>query len=81
MRLSLKSLALAGLVVGLAGCGGDGSKNRDRAERPDPSVDFTRFVKAQINAPASKSSPEPINDVTFSFSDNDNPAAFDDVLQ
>ncbi len=69
-------LAVAGLV--LVGCS-DGSSNR--LQRPDPSLDFTTFVKTEIANTSDVRESVEINSTDFSFNDQNNPQAFDDLFQ
>ncbi|KAA1174509.1 hypothetical protein FWJ25_08655 [Marinobacter salinexigens] len=62
----------------LAGCSNNSGSN---SARPDPTVDFTAFVKAQVAATDALKKPVPVNPVDFSFNDNDNPQAYNDLLQ
>lgn len=71
--LTLTTLALA---VMLSGCS---SSDNDRRE-PMPSESFTGFVKAQFNQPDNRREPTDINHREFSFNDQNNPQAFDDLL-
>lgn len=75
--LSKMSLVAAGTVL-LAGCFDGSSSN---GARPEPTVDFTAFVKAQVKATDVITRPVAVNNVDFSFNDNDNPQAYDDLLQ
>lgn len=90
----LVPLAVIGAGLGLAGCSG-GSDGNMTSSTPPPSsttpgstvtppapqaTDFTVFVKQQVAATSETSSPVDINSTNFTFEDEDNPAAFDDVL-
>lgn len=70
----------SGLVVVaaliLAGCS-DSSSNR---ATPPMSVDFTTFVKDEINNTRDDRNAVSINGTEFSFNDQDNEQAFDDLL-
>ncbi|BFN12301.1 MULTISPECIES: hypothetical protein [Marinobacter] len=60
----------------LAGCS-DSSSNR---ATPALSVDFTTFVKNEINNTRDDRNAVSINNTEFSFNDQDNEQAFDDLL-
>lgn len=48
---------------------------------PDPQpVDFTTFVGEQFAMTADDSDPQPVDDVDFEFNDQDDPAAFENLL-
>jgi hypothetical protein len=58
----------------VTGGGGDGNSGST-----DGRISFTRFVKDVFdNAPNSE--PVSVNGIDFSFEDNNNPAAFDELL-
>lgn len=69
-------LALATLLTGCF----DGSSSSSNDDRPDPAVDFTTFVKAQIDDTDDTREPVQINNQEFSFNDQNNEQAFDDLL-
>lgn len=71
--LKMTVLAVSGLA--LTGCF-DGSN-----DRPDPSVDFTTFVKAEIANTSDTRAAVEINDTDFSFNDENNPQAYDDLFR
>lgn len=78
------SMVSAGAL--LAGCGSD-YESPPPAEQPEPSppapppVDFTRFVTDQFRSTsADNDDPVAVDDTEFRFNDQDNPAAFDDLL-
>jgi len=75
----------AGLVAAtLAGCGG--SSNHDNnggggvVVQPPTTTSFTTFVHTQLAATSDTTQPADVNGVTFSFPDDANPAAFNDVV-
>ncbi|MEO9523274.1 MULTISPECIES: hypothetical protein [Marinobacter] len=74
--LKMTVLAVSGLI--LVGCS-DSSNNR--VERPDPSVDFTTFVNAEIANTSDTRAAVEINDTDFSFNDENNPQAYDDLFR
>jgi hypothetical protein len=83
-------LSLIGLAVVLSACGGNdnhASSGNGSASTPPPSVqqppaglDFTAFVKQDLQGTSDRNDPLPINDLTFEFKDKKNPHAYDDVL-
>lgn len=87
MKLKLASAMLV-LGCAVAGCGG-GGKGASPSPSPSPSpetpapaptsVDFTAFSKS-IMAAGEQASPSEVESVTFKFDDDDNPAAYDDLL-
>lgn len=74
MGLFLKAACLAGLAA-LAGCSNGSSSSQD--PRPDPSVDFTTFVKTQIQNTNDTREAVQINKQQFSFNDQNNEQAYD----
>lgn len=72
--LTICSVTLLGLV--LTGCS-DSSNNR--APQTDIAVDFTTFVKNEIKKTADDREAVNINNLEFSFNDQDNEQAFDDL--
>ena len=84
MQLTIK-LAATGLVaLALTGCfdssGGSGG-NSSQTPPPATSVDFGTFVQNEFADPDPNRAPTELNDITFSFNDQDNPQAFDDLLR
>jgi len=79
MGLFLKTSCLVLVAGSLAGCFDGSSSNR--APRPDPAVDFTTFVKTQIENTDDTREAVLINDQEFSFNDQDNEQAFDDLFR
>jgi hypothetical protein len=78
MGILLKPACLAVVIVALAGCSNDSSSNL--TPRPDPSVDFTTFVKTQIENTDNTREAVLINKQEFSFNDQNNEQAFDDLF-
>lgn len=78
MSLPGKLTALVALGLLVSGCSDSSST---RVDRPDADVDFTTFVKTELNNTGAEREPTPINDITFSFNDQTNEQAFNDVLQ
>lgn len=75
--LQLTGVALLGLT--LAGCF-SGSGGSNAAPRPDPSVDFTQFVKTEIENTDDTREAVNINNQQFSFNDQNNEQAFDELF-
>jgi len=96
MNYSKQLIPLVVVAIGLAGCGGSGGSSGMTSGSPAPTgsappeptvtppvpqtADFTQVVKEQVAATSETSEPIEINDTKFVFHDDDNPAAFDDVL-
>ncbi|MCL7942553.1 hypothetical protein [Marinobacter sp. ATCH36] len=78
MELFLKMSCLVVVTAALTGCFNGSSS--DRAPRPDPDVDFTTFVKTQIDNTNDTREAVQINKQEFSFNDQDNEQAFDDLF-
>lgn len=78
MKLLLKTSCLAVVAAMLGGCF-DGSSS-SREPRPDPAVDFTAFVKTQIGNTNNTRAAVQINKQEFSFNDQNNEQAFDDLF-
>lgn len=74
--LKMTALAISGLM--LVGCA-DGSSSG--LERPEPSVDFTTFVLVEIANTSDTRAAVEINDTDFSFNDENNPQAYDDLFR
>ncbi|MEQ5816540.1 hypothetical protein J3362_13585 [Marinobacter sp. NFXS11] len=66
------------MALFMTGCF-DGSSSR--AEAPAPSVDFTAFVKTQFARTSDTAEPAGVNGVDLSFNDQNNPQAYNDLLQ
>lgn len=77
MKPIVKTTAL--LVFGLALAGCSDSPN-NRGQGPKISVDFTTFVKNEIQRTADDREPVNINDLEFSFNDQTNEQAFDNLF-
>jgi len=77
--IQITGAALIGLA--LAGCS-DNNNSRSDSDRPDLPVDFTTFVKAEIDNTSDSDSREAvnINDLEFSFNDQNNEQAFDELF-
>ncbi len=65
----------------LAGCGSSSSDPIVVTPPPPPTTDFTSFVKGQFAATSDLTDPMEVDDKNFVFQDEDNPSAFDDLLQ
>lgn len=72
--MTLAGIAMIGTL--LAGCSGGNSGSEARAQ-----LDFTDFVKKEVNHTRDNRDAVAVNDVDFYFTDQSNPNAFDDVLQ
>lgn len=78
MGLFLKTSCLAVVITALTGCSNGSSSGETPG--PDPSVDFTTFVKAQIENTDDTRASVLINQQEFSFNDQNNEQAFDDLF-
>jgi hypothetical protein len=85
-RTSILSGLLAGLLLAVAGCDSNsygGSSTMPPPPPPPPppqATDFAGFVKDQFAATADDTDPVDVDDEDFAFSDQDDAAAFDDLL-
>lgn len=73
---------VAALALVLAGCFGNNGSNgtADNDNGMTPKVDFTTFVKNQINNPTVDRDPVSINNKEFVFNDQDNQQAYNDLF-
>ncbi|WP_228290035.1 hypothetical protein [Marinobacter salsuginis] len=78
MRSLAKLTAVCAIALLMAGCF-DGSNSR--SERPAVTVDFTTFVKTQFARTSDDAQPANVNGIDLSFNDQNNPQAFNDLLQ
>ena len=75
MRLIKHGALLAGLIVGLAACGGDS----DNDPVGNNNTNFTAFVKGLLDDDPN-GEPANINNRNFRFTNQEDPDAYDDVL-
>ena len=75
MRLIKHGALLAGLIVGLAACGGDS----DNDPVVNNNTNFTAFVKGLLDDDPN-GEPSNINNRNFRFTNQEDPDAYDDVL-
>lgn len=76
-------LALSVILIGamsLGGCFDGSSSGGGGGDRPDLAVDFSTFVKAEIANTDDTREAVQINDKEFSFNDQNNEQAFDDLF-
>jgi hypothetical protein len=71
-----------GLAAGLTACGGGygDPPAEPPMEPPPPPVVFSQFVKDQFTNTVDEVPPVAVDAMAFSFTDQDNPDAFDDLL-
>lgn len=79
MNLILKTSCLVVVTAALTGCF-NGSSNKGSDNGPKAAVDFTRFVKAEIDNTDDTREAVQINDQEFSFNDQNNEQAFDNLF-
>ena len=81
MKLTMKLAGTGLIILALAGCfDGSSSSGGGGGDRPDPAVDFSTFVKAEIANTDDTREAVQINDKEFSFNDQNNEQAFDDLF-
>ncbi|SNC60880.1 hypothetical protein SAMN04487881_0345 [Marinobacter sp. es.048] len=78
MTVFTRITTVGAIALFLTGCF-DGSSRR--SEAPAPTVDFTAYVKAQFARTSDTAEPANVNGVDLSFNDQNNPQAYDDLLQ
>ncbi|MBW7471946.1 hypothetical protein QQF73_12860 [Marinobacter sp. M216] len=66
------------MAVALSGCFSDSGNS---GQGPNLTLDFTTFVKAQVKATSNTGAPESLDRINFSFNDQNNPQAYDDLLR
>lgn len=81
MKLTIQFAGLGFMALALTGCFDGSSSNSSQNQPPGMSVDFGTFVKGEFDNPDPNREPRDINAVTFSFNDQDDPQAFDDLLR
>jgi hypothetical protein len=74
------ALALTGCFDSSSDSGGSVSDG-NQTPPPATAVDFSTFVQNEFANPDLSRKPTELNNVTFSFNDQDNPQAFDDLLR
>lgn len=78
-RKMLTGAALLALT-GLTGCFDSSSSNNSQTPRDELPIDFTAFVKNEVQKQAVDLEAVNINDLEFNFNDQDNEQAFDDLF-
>lgn len=68
------------LTLALSGCFDGNGGNSTSSNNLSPKVDFTTFVKNQINNPTVDRDPVSVNDKEFVFNDKDNEQAYADLF-
>lgn len=77
-----RAFAVTGLAaIALTGCFNSSDSGGNQTSPPAMSVDFGTFVRSEFDNPDPNREPTKINGVSFSFNDQNNPQAFDDLLQ
>jgi PBP1b-binding outer membrane lipoprotein LpoB len=77
MQRFLSYAALIALATMLSGCFDSSGSNNSR---PDPAVDFSQFVKTEIENTDDRAEPVSINKKEFGFNDQTNEQAFDELF-
>lgn len=83
MKPILSATAALAFSLALLGCSDNGSSMQmtDNDTDADNSVDFTAFVIAEINNTSEGRDAVVINDIEFSFNDQNNAQAFTGLFQ
>lgn len=86
MRNAKRTLLGAIAALALGGCSSSGDDPVAVAPPPPPPpppapTEFTTFVKDQFANTSDMTDPVDVNNEDLAFSDNDDPTAFDDLLQ
>ena len=74
---------VAAIGLALSGCGGSSDRSPSMQQPPPPvQTNFTAFTQAQFGTAATTETglPVEVESTDFAFSDDDNPAAFDAVI-
>ncbi|MEO6689476.1 MAG: hypothetical protein ABIS07_04430 [Dokdonella sp.] len=84
-RQILLTLGALLMIAVLGGCSGSSSNSNTgggptQPPQPPQPTSFTGFVHTQIAQTSDTTQPADVNAVTFSFPDDNNPAAFNDVV-
>ena len=83
-RQNVLILGTASIAAALSGCGGNSSNSPPATgggtTQPPQATSLTDFVHTQISQTSDTTQPADVNGVTFSFPDDNNPAAFNDVV-
>lgn len=80
MKAIVKITGVALLGLSLAGCFNGDSSSRNDGPDVVQSQDFTQFVKNEINNTSDSRDAVNINDLEFSFNDQNNEQAFDELF-
>lgn len=75
MTRIIKCLTALAVAIALAGC-----SDNNRTTREALPVDFTAFVKTEVQKQAVDLEPVNINELEFSFNDQNNEQAFDELF-
>lgn len=86
MRYLKSKLLSAAVVLVLGGCGSSSNDPVVVVPPPPPPpppapTNFTTFVKDQFANTSDMTDPADVDNEDFAFPDNEDPAAFDDLLQ
>lgn len=79
---TIMKLSGAGLMaLALGGCFDGSDSSNDQPQQPAMSIDFGTFVKGEFDNPDPNREATDINGIEFSFNDQNDPKAFDDLLR
>ena len=78
---TLRALAACAALM-LGACSSDSGGSAPPAQVPPPpaQISFSEFVADLFGATSDTAEPAPVDNVDFSFDDNENPSAFDTLL-
>ncbi|MEO7433378.1 MAG: hypothetical protein ABIR62_15475 [Dokdonella sp.] len=84
-RQTLMALGAGLVATALAGCGGSSNHDNNNGGggvviQPPTTTNFTTFVHTQLAATSDTTQPADVNGVAFSYPDDGNAAAFNDVV-
>lgn len=81
MKYTIQIAGASLMTLALGGCFNGSGGSNDQSQQPAMSQDFGTFVKAEFDNPDPNRDATKINGIDFSFNDQDDPKAFDDLLR
>ncbi|MGO1692127.1 MAG: hypothetical protein ACTHY7_03815 [Marinobacter sp.] len=81
MKLTMKFAGASVMALALTGCFDGSSSHSNQGQQPAMSVDFETFVRGELENPNPNREPANVNGVDFSFNNQDDPRAYDDLLK